>query len=124
MIWTSLMKSLGKSGLMGRSVRRLVRISLSLGLPSLLMKPPANLPAAYHFSRKSTVRGKKSCPSFTSLDMTTLANTIASPLDTRTAPSACLARYPVLNPIFFDPISTLISVLIFFTCNKLTSPAR
>jgi len=42
----SLAKPSGKSGLSGRSTRRAERISLSLGRPSRLMKPPGNLPAA------------------------------------------------------------------------------
>ena len=36
----------GKSGRIGRSISREVRISLVVGRPSRLMKPPGNLPAA------------------------------------------------------------------------------
>ena len=41
----------GKSGRIGRSISREVRISLVVGRPSRLMKPPGNLPAEYVFSR-------------------------------------------------------------------------
>ncbi len=46
MIWVSLRKPSGNSGRIGRSIRRLVRISFSDGRPSRLMKPPGILPAA------------------------------------------------------------------------------
>jgi hypothetical protein len=50
-IWTSSMKPSGKSGRIGRSIIRMVRISFSFGRPSRLRKPPGNLPAAEVFSR-------------------------------------------------------------------------
>ncbi len=50
-IWTSSMNPSGKSGRMGRSMRRIVRISRSFGAPSRLRNPPGNLPAAAVFSR-------------------------------------------------------------------------
>ena len=43
---TSFMKPLGNSGRMGRSIRRQVRVSFSLGRPSRLKKPPGIRPAA------------------------------------------------------------------------------
>jgi hypothetical protein len=46
MTWTSFMKPSGKSGRIGRSIRREVRISFSLGRPSRLKKPPGMRPAA------------------------------------------------------------------------------
>ena len=46
----SLKKSSGNSGRIGRSIRRLVRVSCSLGLASRLKKLPGILPAAYVFS--------------------------------------------------------------------------
>ena len=51
MICVSCWKPSGNSGRIGRSIRRLVRISFSVGRPSRLMKPPGNLPAAYVYSR-------------------------------------------------------------------------
>ena len=45
-IWTSSRYESGKSGRIGRSISRDVRISLVVGRPSRLMKPPGNLPAA------------------------------------------------------------------------------
>ena len=47
---TSLKKPSGNSGRIGRSIRRLVRVSCSLGLASRLKKLPGILPAAYVFS--------------------------------------------------------------------------
>ena len=49
--WTSSWNHSGKSGRMGRSISREVRISLMVGRPSRLMKPPGNLPAAATRSR-------------------------------------------------------------------------
>ena len=43
MIWVSCRKPSGNSGRIGRSIRRLVRISFSEGRPSRLIKPPGNL---------------------------------------------------------------------------------
>ncbi len=45
-IWTSSRYESGKSGRIGRSMRRDVKISLVVGRPSRLMNPPGNLPAA------------------------------------------------------------------------------
>ena len=45
-IWISRPNSFLKSGLIGRSIRRETRISLSFGLPSRLINPPGILPAA------------------------------------------------------------------------------
>ena len=50
MTTTSLYSPLGKSGRMGLSIRREVRIALSLALPSRFLKPPGILPTAYIFS--------------------------------------------------------------------------
>jgi len=44
--WISSMKPSGKSGRIGRSIIRMVRISFSLGAPSRFLKPPGYLPAA------------------------------------------------------------------------------
>ena len=41
----------GKSGLIGRSMSRLVSTSFSLGLPSRLKNPPGIRPDAYVYSR-------------------------------------------------------------------------
>ena len=43
---TSLRKSFGKSGRIGRSMTRAVRTEFSLALPSLLLKPPGIFPTA------------------------------------------------------------------------------
>ena len=43
---TSLRRSFGKRGRIGRSITRLVRIAFSPGLPSLLVKLPGILPTA------------------------------------------------------------------------------
>ena len=48
--WTSLRNPFGNSGRSGRSIRRLVRTSFSVGRPSRLKKPPGILPAAKVFS--------------------------------------------------------------------------
>ena len=45
-IWISRLKAFSNRGLMGRSIRRLTRISLSFGFPSLLRNPPGIFPAA------------------------------------------------------------------------------
>ena len=45
-ICTSFLKPSGKSGLKGLSIMREISISLSLGLASLLKKPPGILPPA------------------------------------------------------------------------------
>ena len=46
MIWTSCVNPLGNSGRIGRSIRREVRISFSLGRPSRRKKLPGIRPAA------------------------------------------------------------------------------
>ena len=45
MTWTSLQKSSGNSGRIGRSIRREVSVSFSVGRPSRLKKPPGMRPA-------------------------------------------------------------------------------
>ncbi len=45
-ICVSWLKPLGKSGRIGRSIRREVRISFSVGRPSRLNQPPGIRPAA------------------------------------------------------------------------------
>ena len=47
---TSLKNPFGNSGLKGLSISLEFRIAFSLGLPSLFIKPPGILPAAYIFS--------------------------------------------------------------------------
>src|SRR5512132_2178757 len=85
---------------------RAVRIALSVGRPSRLKKPPGIFPAAYIRSSTSTVSGKKSAPSRASMRPWAVASTIVSPDRTTTAPSACLASFPVSNVISCPPIST------------------
>ena len=48
--WVSLRKPAAKSGRIGRSIRREVSTSFSVGRPSRLKKPPGILPAAKVFS--------------------------------------------------------------------------
>ena len=50
MTWVSLRNPSANSGRMGRSIRREVSVSFSLGRPSRLKKPPGILPAANVFS--------------------------------------------------------------------------
>src|SRR5690242_2601261 len=92
--WTSFLNPSGKSGRIERSMIRALRISASEGRPSLLMKPPGILPAAYALSRYSTRSGKKL--SGLSLSLTvTAARTIVSPNCTSADPAACFAMRPV-----------------------------
>jgi len=49
---------LGNIGRIGRSIRRALSISCSLGRLSRLRKPPGNLPAEAAFSRYSTCKGR------------------------------------------------------------------
>ena len=51
MTWTSALKPSANMGRIERSIRRMVRISLVVGRPSRLKKPPGILPAASVFSR-------------------------------------------------------------------------
>ena len=44
--WTSLKNPLGNNGRIGRSMRREVSVSFSVGRPSRLKKPPGMRPAA------------------------------------------------------------------------------
>ena len=76
---TSLRRSLGKSGLIGRSITLDVRTAFSLALPSLLLNPPGIFPTEYIFSSYSTERGKKSIPSLGSLEAVTVESTTVSP---------------------------------------------
>ena len=48
--WVSFLKPSRNNGRTGRSIRREVSVSFSLGLPSRLKKPPGILPAAYVLS--------------------------------------------------------------------------
>ena len=47
---TSFLKSLGNIGRIGRSIIRAANVAASVGLPSLLIKPPGILPTEYNFS--------------------------------------------------------------------------
>src|SRR3954451_13185175 len=85
---------------------RAVRIARSVGRPSRLKKPPGIFPAAYIRSSTSTVSGKKSAPSRASVRPCAVPRTTVSPLRTITAPSACLASFPVSNWICLPPMST------------------
>ena len=76
---TSFRMSFGKSGRIGRSITRLVRIALSVGRPSRFKKEPGILPTEYSFSSKSTESGKKSTPSRGFADAVTATWTTVSP---------------------------------------------
>src|SRR3972149_4794064 len=96
---------------MGLSICLAVKVSLVLGLPSRLINPPGNLPAALCFSRYSTLSGKKSISSALGGAVTAATRTTVSPYWTTTAPSACLAILPVsidkvLTPICLSTLHT------------------
>ena len=76
---TSLRKSPGNRGRMGRSMTRLVRMPFSPGRPSRRMKEPGMRPTAYIFSSKSTLRGKKSMPSRGRGAAVAVTSTVVSP---------------------------------------------
>ena len=106
MIWTSFRKPSGNSGRIGRSIWRADNTPCSDGRPSRLMYPPGILPAAYIFSSKSQVRGKKSMPSRGFSEAVTAARTTFwSPYRTRAEPLACLASSPVSIVNCRPPIS-------------------
>src|SRR5215475_11068661 len=86
---------------------RAVRMARSVGRPSRLKKPPGIFPAAYMRSSTSTVSGKKSAPSRASVRPCAVPRTTVCPLDTTTAPSACLASFPVSKVMSRPPISTV-----------------
>src|SRR3954447_20252803 len=95
---------LGKSGRIGRSIMRAVRVPFSPARPSRLKKEPGILPAAYMRSSTSTVSGRKSTSR--RLPMVAVLRTIVSPWRTTTAPDARRAILPVSNEISLPAIST------------------
>ena len=99
MICVSFMNPSGNNGRIGRSIERAARISFSPGRPSRLKNPPGILPAAYVFSRYSTVKGKKGrCVGF---DCTAaVQSTIVSPNCTRQEPGANFAILPTSSTSF------------------------
>ena len=58
--WTSFLKFSSNIGRIGRSINLAVSVAWSVGLPSLLIKPPGILPTEYNLSWYKTVSGKKS----------------------------------------------------------------
>ena len=96
---TSFLKPFGQSGLIGRSIMRAVSVARSLARPSRLKNPPGIFPAAYIRSSTSIVSGKKSASARASGLPTAVARIIVSPERTATAPSACLASFPVSKTI-------------------------
>ena len=78
-IATSLRRSFGNRGRIGRSMTREVRMAFSPGRPSRRRNPPGILPAAYILSSKSTERGRKSMPSRGFSDAVAHASTTVSP---------------------------------------------
>jgi len=70
-------------------------VAASVGRPSRRKKEPGILPAAYIFSSKSTVRGKKSTPSRGSAEAVAVARITVSPQRTRALPLACSATRPI-----------------------------
>ena len=124
---TSAWKSDGKRGRRARSMSRATRISLSDGRPSRLRKPPGKRPAAAYFSLYSTERGMKSVSGLASLAATTVASSMVSPCFTTTAPSACLASFPVEMVISRpSPIGMTFTVslynIIFYPSKSVFSP--
>src|SRR5579875_1261628 len=93
--WVSLRNPSAKLGRNGRSMSRQVRMAASVGRPSRRKNEPGILPAAYIRSSTSTVRGKKSIPSRTSLAALAVASTMVSPIRPTTAPWDWWARRPV-----------------------------
>ena len=61
----------------------------------------------------STVRGKKLCPGFASLEDTAVTKTTLLPHVTKTEPSVCLARRPVSIVICFPAIEVVTVLTIF-----------
>ena len=120
---TSLKNPFGKRGRRGLSIRRDVKIALSLGLPSRFLNPPGIFPTEYIFSSKSTLSGKKSMPGRGSLLIVTLTITTVSPQRTTQEPFACSANFPVSTITFLPPISVskivacllLIKISFFFS---------
>src|SRR3954467_7798360 len=94
----------GKSGRIGRAIRRAVSVPFSPARPSRLKNEPGILPAAYMRSSTSTVSGRKS----TSRRLPTVAvlRTIVSPWRPTTPREPCLASLPVSNEISLPAIST------------------
>ena len=119
MTTTSLYSPFGKRGRIGLSIRREVRIPLSLALPSRFLKPPGILPTAYIFSSKSTCRGKKSIPSRGVSDMVTLTITTVSPQRTTQEPFACSAYFPVSTMTFLPPTSVSNCLKVFVIVHSL-----
>ncbi len=76
---TSLRMPFGKSGRSGRSVRRALRVASLEGRPSRRKNEPGMRPAAYIFSSKSMVSGKKSMPGRGLRAMVAVHNTTVSP---------------------------------------------
>src|SRR5690625_4792404 len=93
MTCTSLLYPSGNRGRIGRSIRRLVNVASSLGLPSRLLKPPGIFPAAYNFSSYATVSGKNPI-SLGAFDAVAVEGTTVSPYLTSTEPLACFAISP------------------------------
>ena len=93
-IWTSLRKPFGKSGLNGLSVRRHISMASVLGRPSLLKKLPGILPRAYILSSKSIVKGKKSSHGLAA-DSVAVTSMMESPYLNVADPFAFFANFPV-----------------------------
>ena len=103
-IWTSLRSPSANVGRIGRSTRRQVRIAFSEGRPSRLKNEPGMRPAAYIFSSKSTVRGKKSRCSLGARLAVEVTSRIVSPRWQTTEPPACPASLPDSSMISTSPI--------------------
>ena len=103
--WVSLRYPLVNDGRSGRSISRAVRMAWSVGRPSRRKNEPGIFPAAYMRSSTSTVRGKKSIPSRTSLAALAVASTTVSPILATTAPCDCWAKRPVSKlSVRSDPV--------------------
>src|SRR5829696_2366098 len=103
--WVSLRYPSTKLGRSGRSMRRQVRMALSVGRPSRRKNEPGIFPAAYIRSSMSTVSGKKSIPS-RGLLWLAVASTTVPPSRPTTAPWDWVASLPVSNDSSLSDPST------------------
>ena len=77
------------------------------------MKPPGKRPAEANFSLYSTVSGMKSVPGTASCAEQTVAKSMVFPMRTITAPSACLASFPVSMLISLPSANVMVFVTTF-----------
>jgi len=95
MIWVSYLNPFAKRGLKGRSMNREIRVSRSLGRPSLLKKPSRD--PSRRIGHLLIIDGERNeiDPSRWVSEVTAVTKTTVSPHWTRTDPFACFATFPV-----------------------------